>query len=125
MLQVRTRFTRAILMGGLLSLTAAVTNTYAVTAQAQAQAPVPDDATVAAKIHKAITADKALAAYADSIRIIVSSGRVSLKGAVKSDADKKAIGQIADNIAGAPNVMNNLFVSAEKTDTAQAGKPTP
>ena len=72
-----------------------------------------------AKIRKAITDDKAFAAYAQTLKIIASDGLVSLKGSVKSDADKKALGQKADEIAGAKNVMNNLVV------TGDAGKPTP
>ena len=48
-----------------------------------------------------------------TLKILVSDGLVTLKGAVKSDADKKAIGQKVDEIAGAKNVMNNLFVSNE------------
>ena len=43
----------------------------------------------------------------------MSDGLVTLKGPVRSDADKKAIGQKVDEIAGAKNVMNNLFVSTE------------
>ena len=39
------------------------------------------------------------------------SAVVSLKGSVKSDADKKAIGAKADAIAGEKNVMNNLQVN--------------
>ena len=83
------------------------------------QSQATPDSELAAKIRKAIGDDKALAAYASTLKIVVSDGLVSLKGAVKSEADKKAVGQKADEIAGAKNVMNNLFVSND------AGKPSP
>ena len=107
-------FTRAVIAGGLLSLAVGTADTYAAT-QAAAQAQQPSQATpdteLAAKIRKAIEEDKALAAYVPTIKIVVSDGLVSLKGSVKSDADKKAIGAKADAIAGEKNVMNNLQVN--------------
>ncbi|MEO5819453.1 MAG: BON domain-containing protein [Vicinamibacteraceae bacterium] len=105
-------FTRAVITGGLLSLAVAVADTHAapvVTAQATQATP---DAELVAKIRKAIGDDKTIAAYAETLKIIASDGLVSLKGDVKSDADKKAIGQKADDIAGAKNVMNNLLVTS-------------
>ena len=122
MFHIRTHtFTRAVIAGGLLSLSFAAADTYAApraAIQAQQTQATPDSE-LAEKIRKAIGDDKALAAYASTIKIVVSDGLVSLKGPVKSDADKKAIGQKADEIAGAKNVMNNLFVSND------AGKPSP
>jgi osmotically-inducible protein OsmY len=107
-------FTRAVITGGLLSLAVATTDTYAAPVAAiqeqPAQAATPDSE-LAAKIRKAIEDDKALAAYVPTLKIIVSDGLVSLKGSVKSDADKKAIGAKADAIAGEKNVMNNLQVN--------------
>ena len=108
-------FTRAVIVGGLLSLAVGVADTQAgvragVGTQASQTTP---DAEMAAKIRKAIADDQKLAAYAETVKIIVSDGLVSLKGAVKTDADKKAIGQKADAIAGEKNVMNNLLVTAE------------
>ena len=117
-------FTRAVLTSGLLSLSVATADTYAAppaAIQAQQSQTTPDSE-LAAKIRKAISDDKALAGYLPTLRIVVSDGLVSLKGPVKSDADKKAIGQKADEIAGAKNVMNNLFVS---NDQAKPAPETP
>ena len=114
--------TRAVIIGGLLSLAGSTATTYAAP---QAGAPAPSqaapaqatpaeatpDSQLAAKIRKAIEDDKALSAYAPTVKIVVSDGLVSLKGAVKSEADKKAIGKKADDIAGAKNVMNNLQIN--------------
>jgi osmotically-inducible protein OsmY len=122
MFHIRTHsFTRAVIAGGLLSLSFAAADTYAApraAIQAQQTQATPDSE-LAEKIRKAIGDDKALAAYASTIKIVVSDGLVSLKGPVKSDADKKAIGQKADEIAGAKNVMNNLFVSKDATPKPQ------
>jgi osmotically-inducible protein OsmY len=79
------------------------------------------DAEIVAKIRKDLTDDKHLAGYASTLKVIVSGGLVTLKGAVRSDADKKAIEQVAAKVAGEANVMNNLFVSAEQP----AKPPTP
>jgi osmotically-inducible protein OsmY len=117
--------TRAAIAGGLLSLAVGTANTYAApraVAQAQQPSQVSPDSELAEKIRKAIGDDKALAAYLPTLKIVVSDGLVSLKGPVKSDADKKAIGHKADEIAGAKNVMNNLFVS---NDQAKPAPETP
>jgi osmotically-inducible protein OsmY len=119
MFHIRTHsFTRAVITSGLLSLAFSTADTFAATpattqaqAQAQPQAQATPDGELAAKIRKAIEADKALAAYSQTLKIVVSDGLVSLKGSVKSDADKKAIGAKADAIAGEKNVMNNLQVN--------------
>ena len=112
-------FTRAVLVGSLLAVPVAATSTSAGTLVPQApQAQTSPDTEIRAKVYKAIADDKALADYAQTLKVIVSSGLVTLKGSVRSEADKKAIGQKADAIAGAANVMNNLvIVAAEKPQT--------
>ena len=107
-------FTRAVITGGLLSLAVGTADVYAApqaATQAQQFSQATPDSELAAKIRKAIEDDASLAAYVPTIKIIVSDGLVSLKGSVKSDADKKAIGAKADAIAGEKNVMNNLQVN--------------
>jgi hyperosmotically inducible protein len=91
-------------------------------AAAPQAAATPDEA-MAAQIRKAIKDEKAIAVYADSIRVIASAGTVSLKGPVRTDAEKKAIGEKADAIAGQANVMNNLMVAPDSPDLPKA--PTP
>ena len=108
-----------LVVGGLLSLPMAVQNGRAAPAAAVVQQG-QSDAEIVAKIRKAVTDDKALAGYAETLKVVVSDGLVSLKGAVRSEADKKAIGQKVEAIAGEANVMNNLFVAPD-----QAGKPKP
>jgi osmotically-inducible protein OsmY len=117
-------FTRAVIAGSLLTLTAAVVETQAATQEAPQAQPAPaqpaqasPDTELAAKIHKAIADDKAIAGYEKTIKIIVSDGLVSLKGSARSEADKKAIGAKADAIAGEKNVMNNLVIVPDAKPT--------
>lgn len=124
MFHIRPRtFTRAVVAGGLLSLAVPVPTSAAaiqVAQQAQPSQTNPDSELVA-RIRQAIADDKAIAQYAQTLKIVSSSGLVTLKGAVKTEADKKAIGAKADQVAGEKNVMNNLFVSADAARPA----PTP
>jgi len=136
MLQARHRsFTRAMVLGGLLSLVAgaagaqtAPDNTKvnkrdrakgAVTADQQKEnAP---DRELAAKIRKAIVDDKELSTYAHNVKVVVQAGKVTLKGPVRSDAEKTAIAAKATEIAGAGNVTNSLSIAPDKGKTK---KPT-
>lgn len=109
-------FTRAVITGSFVVLTAAVGNAApqapAQAPPAQAQPQASPDAQLVAKLRQAIADDKAIAQYAQTLKIVASDGLVTLKGSVKTEADKKAVGAKADQIAGEKNVMNNLFVSA-------------
>ena len=114
-------FTRAVIAGGLLSLAVATADVQAApraSVQAQ-QSQAPTDSEVRDKIFKAIADDKAIAGYAQTLKIIVSSGMVTIKGSVRNEADKKAIGEKADAIAGAANVMNNLVIVADEKPKPQ------
>ena len=108
-------------LAGAMTFTAAVPQIHAAQAPTPAPAAAPQaqqsmpDADIVAKIRKDLTDDKSLASYASTLKVIVSGGLVTLKGAVRSDADKKAIEQVAAKVAGEANVMNNLFVSAEQS----------
>ena len=109
-------FTRAVITGGLLSLAVATADIVRGSCRRDPGAARPRRRRTAnsrRRFARRIGDDKALAGYVPTLKIIVSDGLVSLKGSVKSEADKKAIGQKVDEIAGAKNVMNNLFVSNE------------
>ena len=49
---------------------------------------------------------------AKNIKIITADGKVTLRGPVKTDAEKSGIGDIATGVAGAGNVDNQLEVKA-------------
>jgi hyperosmotically inducible protein len=124
-------FMRSVVVGGLLTLGAGAARAQTPPsstppaqppAQATPEQPAatPDDV-IAAKIRTAIKDEKAIAIYADSIKVIARDGLVSLKGPVRTDAEKKAIGAKADAIVGGANVMNNLIVAPDSPDLP---KPT-
>jgi hyperosmotically inducible periplasmic protein len=62
------------------------------------------------QIRREIVKDKSLSTYAHNIKVIAHDGKVTLRGPVKSDAEKTAIEQKATEIAGAGNVTNELTV---------------
>ena len=128
-------FARVLLFSGALSLVggAAYAQTTPDNANAnkkdagaapavQAGQQTPDDA-LAAQIRKAIMDEKDLAMYVTNLKVIVTDGRVSLKGPVKTEAEKKAIGAKADKLAGEANVMNNLTVAPD-SPVFKEKKPT-
>lgn len=71
------------------------------------------DVKLAAQIRREIVKDKSLSSYAHNIKIVAQDGKVTLRGPVKTDADKTAIEQKATSIAGAGNVTNELTVKGE------------
>lgn len=64
-------------------------------------------------IRRAIERDGSLSVLAHQVKIITSNGNVTLRGPVKTEAEKAAIGSKAEAIAGADKVDNQLSVTAE------------
>ena len=123
------RITRAIntlLLSGACSLIAA---------QAVAQQPAPDntkvnkadrakgavtadqqnenaaDRELAKKIRQSVVDDKSLSTYAHNVKIVAQDGQVTLKGPVRSEAEKASIAAKATEIAGAGKVTNEITVA--------------
>ncbi len=69
------------------------------------------------KIRKAIMADKKLSTYAHNAKVIARDGMVTLKGPVRSDAEKSTLETLAAEAAGAGKVTNQLTVAPKKTKT--------
>jgi osmotically-inducible protein OsmY len=63
------------------------------------------------KIRKAVVADKSLSLEAHNVHIGAQDGAVTLTGTVKSEDEKKAVEDKANQIAGAGKVTNELTVS--------------
>jgi hyperosmotically inducible periplasmic protein len=66
------------------------------------------------QIRRSVVADKALSTYAHNVKIIARQGKVTLKGPVHTDEEKKAIEQKATEVAGAGNVTNEITVKAAR-----------
>lgn len=72
------------------------------------------------KIRQALMDDKSLSTYAHNIKIVTQNGKVTLKGPVHTEDEKKAIEAKAAEIAGAGNVTNDISVKGD----AKHGKKT-
>jgi osmotically-inducible protein OsmY len=67
------------------------------------------------KIRRALTEDKSLSTYGKNVKIITQDGKVTLKGPVRSEADKKAIEAKAAEVAGEGNVTSEITIAARGT----------
>jgi hyperosmotically inducible protein len=67
------------------------------------------------QIRRAIMADKLLSTYAHNIKIITQQGKVTLRGPVRTDAEKQNVQTKAADVAGAPNVTSDVSVVPAKT----------
>ena len=72
------------------------------------------DREIMQKIRKAVMDDKSLSTTAHNSKIISKAGKVTLKGPVNSDEEKATIERIANEVAGAGNVTNDLTVKPAK-----------
>jgi sporulation protein YlmC with PRC-barrel domain len=68
------------------------------------------DINTTAQIRKEIIAAKDMSMDAKNVKIITIDGRVTLRGPVNTAEEKRLIGEIANRIAGAGNVDNQLEV---------------
>lgn len=72
------------------------------------------DLQITQQIRKSITADKSLSTYAHNVKVIAQDGKVTLKGPVRSSAEKASIEAKAVAIVGEPNVTSELAVARKK-----------
>jgi hyperosmotically inducible protein len=69
------------------------------------------DRDLARQIRRALMQDKALSSYAHNVKVIAQGGRVTLKGPVRSDDEKRAVEAKATDVAGAGHVTNEMSVA--------------
>ena len=69
---------------------------------------------LAQKIRKSIVEDKTLSTYAHNVKIFVQGKKVTLKGPVRSAAEKETVEQKAIAMAGEKNVLSQLDIAPEK-----------
>jgi hyperosmotically inducible periplasmic protein len=72
------------------------------------------DREIMKQIRSAIVSDKSLSTYAHNVKIIAQHGKVTLKGPVHSDDERKSIEAKAVEVAGSGNVTNQLSVKGDK-----------
>ena len=73
----------------------------------------PADRELAKKIRAALTDDDTLSTYAQNVKIIVRDGHVTLKGPVRTAAEKTAVAAKAIEIAGKELVTNSLSIAPD------------
>jgi osmotically-inducible protein OsmY len=75
------------------------------------------DRDIMQKIRKALMDDTSLSSDVKNVKVSAQNGKVTLKGTVPSEEDKKSVEQKATDIAGPGNVTNELTVKpAKKTN---------
>lgn len=72
------------------------------------------DRQVSQKIRSAIMQDKTLSTYAHNVKVVTQNGDVTLKGPVRTQDEKDAIGEKAISVAGEGHVTNQLEVAPKK-----------
>ena len=73
-----------------------------------------EDVKITAAIRRAVVRDHSLSITAKNVKIITSNGMVTLRGPVKSDAEKAKIVELARSTAGNAKIDNQLEVKASK-----------
>src|SRR5690242_8315706 len=71
------------------------------------------DRQLMARIRRDVTKDKTLSSYGHNVKIIAEQGKVTLKGPVRSEDEKRTIEEYARKYAGDGNVTNELDIKAE------------
>lgn len=90
-------------------------------AAAKPEGPTADDQGMAKgdqeitrKIRVAVIDDKTLSTYAHNVKIITQNGMVTLRGPVRSEAEKRSIEAKAKTVAGDAKVKNDITVTPDK-----------
>jgi sporulation protein YlmC with PRC-barrel domain len=74
------------------------------------------DVEMTRNIRKEILNQKGLSVNARNVKVITSNGRVTLRGPVNSEEEKRQISEIAERMAQRPNVDNQLEVTRQVRD---------
>ena len=73
-----------------------------------------EDTKLTAAIRRAVVADKSLSMTAKNVKIITANGVVTLRGPVKTDAEKATVEKLAQSAAGGARIDNQLEVKASE-----------
>ena len=92
---------------------------------ADQQSNARSDVDVTRRIRRAIVADKSLSTAAHNVKVITRAGKVTLKGPVRSAAEKQKVEAKAAEVAGAANVTSQVSVThaTKKSSVKPAAKP--
>ena len=73
-----------------------------------------DDVNTTAAIRRAVVKDPSLSAVAKNVKIVTANGTVTLRGPVKTDAERTKIAELAQSAAGNAKIDNQLEVKASE-----------
>lgn len=76
--------------------------------EAEDQSNNAADVEAVARIRRALTDDASLSLHAHNVKIIIEGGRVTLRGPVKGEAEKRKVESIVRRAAGNRQVVNEL-----------------
>ena len=71
------------------------------------------DRDITQQIRQSIMKDKSLSTYAHNVKIVTQDGQVTLKGPVRTEAEKKAIEAKAAEVAGDGKVTSELNIKPQ------------
>jgi len=77
---------------------------------ADQQSNAKSDVELTRKIRRAVMRDSSLSVMAHNVKIITANGSVTLRGPVKTEAERNTVARKALALAGAGNVNNQLEV---------------
>jgi hyperosmotically inducible protein len=72
------------------------------------------DQGITQQIRRSIMADKSLSTYAHNVKIVTQGGMVTLKGPVRSEAEKQTIASLASQVVGANKVTNEIDIKPKQ-----------
>ncbi|HEV2096800.1 MAG TPA: BON domain-containing protein [Chthoniobacterales bacterium] len=78
------------------------------------QSNSPEDIKMTAAIRRAVVGERSLSMTAKNVKIITANGVVTLRGPVKTAAEKMTIEKLAKSAAGQAKIENQLEVKASK-----------
>ena len=67
------------------------------------------------KIRQSLMNDKTLSSYAHNVKIVSQDGQVTLKGPVRTEAEKKSVEDKATELAGAGHVTSEISIAPVKS----------
>jgi osmotically-inducible protein OsmY len=77
---------------------------------AQSQSNAKGDRELLAAVRRSVVKDKSLSTTAHNVKILAENGVITLRGPVKSDAEKAQVEALARQVAGVTSVQNNLDI---------------
>jgi len=94
--------------------TNALTSVEETGATADQRKMIPSDRALTQEIRKAIHHDNSLSNYGQNIKIFTQNGKVTLRGPVRTEEEKRNLEAKAANVTGQENVTNQLEVTPFK-----------